>query len=141
MRGLADDEHDFVRTQSSSDVVNGRENEEFLIAVTLLTDARERRSGGVKALPKIRLDFLAPRIVKHDFGAIADGGSHVLDVTVVPSAVCPPMQVPTTFFEPGNEGDVGARDIAVRRAEVGCDLFRRQALKGIRANRQRRQVE
>src|ERR1700738_3785044 len=102
MRRLADDEHNFVRTKSSSDVVNGREDEEFLIGITLLTDTWERRSGRVKALPKIGLDFLTPRIVKHDFRAIANGGGHVLDVTVVPSAVGPPMEVPASFFEPGN---------------------------------------
>ena len=57
---------------------------------------------------EICLDFLTPRILKHDLGAITDGGSHILDVTVVPSAVGPSMQVPTTFLEPGNEGAVGA---------------------------------
>src|ERR1700730_8216071 len=101
MGRLADHQHDLMRAKSLPDVFDRREDKQLLIGVALLPDARERRSGGIETLPEICLDFLTPRILKHDLGAITDRGSHVLDVAVVPSAVGPPMQVPASLFEPG----------------------------------------
>ena len=141
MRRLADDQDDLARAERGLDVLDRRKHQQPLVGVALVADTLKRGACRVEVRAQIRLDLLAPGVVVHEVGAVANRGGDVLYVAVVPTAVGAAVEIPARFLEPGDETDVGARYVPIWGAKVGGNLLGRQPLESVWADRKRREEE